>query len=97
MKLTYIKTLATGKAKAAIVEFAYCGTMYQDALKTIERNFGQPRAIVFTHLDNLNSFPPLKMHNSENAIAFSATFSAMVGVFRSLKYEHDLPSAALLG
>ena len=97
VKLTYLKTLVTGKAKAAIVEFAYCGTMYQDALKTLERKFGQPQAVVSAHLDKLNSFPPLKMHNSENVIAFSATISAMVGVFRSLKYEHDLSSAALLG
>ena len=71
--------------------------MYQDALKTLERKFGQPQAVVSAHLDKLNSFPPLKMHNSENVIAFSATISAMVGVFRSLKYEHDLSSAALLG
>ena len=97
VKLTYLKTLVTGKAKAAIVEFAYCGTMYQDALKTLERKFGQPQAVVSAHLHKLNSFPPLKMHNSENVIAFSATISAMVGVFRLLKYEHDLSSAALLG
>ena len=97
VKLTYLKTLVTGKAKAAIAEFAYCGTMYQDALKTLERKFGQPQAVVSAHLDKLNNFPPLKMHNSDNVIAFSATISAMVGVFRSLKYEHDLSSAALLG
>ena len=97
VKLTYLKTLVTGKAKAAIVKFAYCGTMYQDALKTLERKFGQPQAVVSAHLDKLNSFSPLKMHTSENVIAFSATISAMVGVFRSLKYEHDLSSAALLG
>ncbi len=28
VKLTYLKTLVTGKAKSAISEFAYCGTMY---------------------------------------------------------------------
>ena len=96
VKLTYLKTLVTGKAKTAIAEFAYCGTMYQDALKTLERKFGQPQAVVSAHLDKLNNFPPLKMHNSDNVIAFSTTISAMVGVFRSLKHEHDLSSAALL-
>ena len=97
VKLTYLKTLVTGKAKTAIAEFAYCGTMYQDALKTLERKFGQPHAVVSAHLEKLNSFPPLKMHNSDNIIAYSAAISALVGVFRSLKYEHDLSSAALLG
>ena len=96
VKLTYLKTLVTGKAKTAILEFAYCGTTYHDALKTLERKFGQLQAVVSAHLDKLNSFPPLKMHNSDNVIAFSATISAMVGVFRSLKYEHDLSNAALL-
>ena len=95
-KLTYLKTLVTGKAKIAIAEFAYCGTMYQEALKTLEPKFGQPHAVLSAHLDKLSGFPPLKMHNSENVSAFSA-LSALVGVFRSLKYDHDLSSATLLG
>ena len=43
VKLTYLKTLVTGKAKSAIAEFAYSGRMYKDALKTLERKFGQPQ------------------------------------------------------
>ena len=97
VKLTYLKMLVTGKAKTAIAEFAYCGTMYQEALKTLERKFGLPHAVVSAHLDKLSGFPPLKMHNSENMIAYSATISALVGVFCSLKYEHDLSTAAPLG
>ena len=42
VKSTYRKTLVTGKAKTAIVEFAYCGAMYKDALRTLERKFGPP-------------------------------------------------------
>ena len=94
VKLSYLKPLVTGKAKAAIVELE---TKCQDALKTFERNFGESQAVVSVHLDKLNSFPLLKMHNSENTIAFSATISIMVGVFRLLKYEHDLSNVALLG
>ena len=37
------------------------------------------------------------MHNSENVVAFSATISALGGVFRSLEYEYDLSSAPPLG
>ena len=50
VKLTYLKTLVTGKAKTAIAEFAYCGAMYKDALRTLERKFGQPQAVVSAHL-----------------------------------------------
>ena len=97
VKLTYLKTLVTGKAKIAIAEFAYCGTMYKDALKTLERKFGQPHAVVSAYLDKLSQFPPVKMHNSDSIISYSATISSLVGVFRSLSYEHDLSSASLLG
>ena len=51
VKLTYLKTLVTGKAKTAIAEIAYCGAMYKDALKTLERKFGQPQAVVSAHLE----------------------------------------------
>ena len=44
VKLTYLKTLVTAKAKIAIAEFAYCGLMYKDALRTLKRKFGQPQA-----------------------------------------------------
>ena len=55
VKLTYLKTLVNEKAKTAIAEFAYCGVMYMDVLKTLERKFGQPQAVVIAHLDKLSS------------------------------------------
>ena len=97
VKLTYLKTLATGKAKVAIAEFAYCGAMFKDALKTLERKFGQPQAIVTAYLDKLVNVPPVKMRNSDSIISYSATVSSLVGVFRSLHYNQDLSSASLLG
>ena len=97
VKLTYLKTLVFGKAKTAIAEFAYCGTMYRDTLKTLERKFGQPQAVVTAYLDKLASFSPVKMHNSESIISYSAIFCSLVGVFRSLNYVQDLSSASLLG
>ena len=97
VKLTYLKTLVSGKAKTAIAEFAYCGAMYKDALKTLERKFGQPQTIVSAYLDKLANYPPVKMHNSDSIISYSATVSSLVGVFRSLNYVQDLSSASLLG
>ena len=45
IKLTYLKTLLTAKAKTGIAEFAYCKTMYKDALRTLERKFGQAQTV----------------------------------------------------
>ena len=96
VKLTYLKTLVTGKAKIAIAEFAYCGLMYRDALRTLELKFGQPQAALSAHLDKLSTFPPLKMHNRDNIINYSAVISILVGVFKSLSYDADLRSVSLL-
>ena len=92
VNLTYLKTLATGKAKTAIAEFAYCGVMYEEALKTLEGKFGKPHAVVSAHLEKFSSFLPLKMHNSDNIIYYSATVSSLVGVFKSLSYDSDSTS-----
>ena len=102
VKLTYLKTLVSGKAKTAIAEFAYCGTMYKDALKTLERKFGQPQTVVSAYLDKLANYKPVKkqpvkMHNSDSIISYSATISSLVGVLRSLNYLQDLSGASLLG
>ena len=96
VKLTYLKTLVNGKAKTAVAEFAYCGAMYKDALRKLERKFGQPQAVVKVHLDKLISFPTLKMRNSDNIINYSGCISSLVGVFKSLSYDSDLKSAVLL-
>ena len=82
VKLTYLKTLVTGKAKTDIAEFAYCGAMYKDALRTLERKFGQPHVVVSLHLNNFSSFPPLKMHNSDNIINYSRCISSLVALIR---------------
>ena len=71
--------------------------MYKEALKTLERKFGQPQAVVTAYLDKLANVPPVKLHNSESIISYSATVSSLVGVFRLLNYNQDLSSASLLG
>ena len=96
VKLTYLKTLVSGKAKTTIAEFAYSGTMYKDALKTLERMLGQPQIVVSAYLDKLANYPPVKIHNSDSINSYSATVSSLVGVFRSLKYLQDLSSASLM-
>ena len=96
VKVKYLKTLVTGKAKAVIVDVAYCGAMYGDALRSLERTFGQSQTVVTAHLDNFSNFLPLKIHNSDNIISYSLAISSLVGVFKSLNYEADLRSASLL-
>ena len=94
-KLTYLETLVTGKTKTAIAELASCCTLYQVALRTLERKLGQPGAVVNAHLDKLNYFPALKMQKTEDIISYSATISAPVGVLLSVHYVQDLTGKTL--
>ena len=96
-KLRYLKTLVTGKEKTAIEEFAYRGTIYEDALRTLEWIFGQPQAVVSAYLDQLSEIQPFKMLNSDSLVSYSATTSALLGVFWPLHYHQDLSSASLIG
>ena len=95
VKLTYFKTLVTGTTKSALAEFAYKRRMYKDALKNLERKFGQPQNVITAHLDKFFSFPQIRMLNSENIISFLMTISSLVAVFRFLDYEEDLKSIPL--
>ena len=65
-------------------------------MRTLERKFCQPHAVVGAQLDKLNSFPQLKMHNSDNIINRSGCISRLAGVLKSLSYDLDLKSVALL-
>ena len=70
--------------------------MYKDALKTLERKFGHSQTVVSAYFDRLANYPPVKMHNSDSIISYSATVSSLVGVFQSLNYLQDLSSASLM-
>ena len=41
VKMKYLKTLVTGKAKAAIEGMGYNGTMYRIVRETLSRDFGR--------------------------------------------------------
>ena len=96
VKMTYLKTLVSGKAKNAIEGFAYCGAMYKDVLRALERKFGQPQTVVSAHLDKLSAYPPVKMHSSENVIQYASLVASLVAVFQSFGYNADLNSSSLL-
>ena len=95
-KLTYLKTLVTGKAKLAIADVAYSERFSRDSLKTLERKFGQPKVVVDAYFDKLASYTPVKIHSSEQIIDFANCIASIIGVFRSLNYENDLRVAAML-
>ena len=93
-KLTYLKTLVTGKANLATACVAYSGRFYRD-LKMLERKFGQPQINVGADCDELASYTPVKIHSSELIIDYANNIASIIDVFRSLNYENNLRGAAI--
>ena len=94
VKLTYLKTLVTGNAKTVIANFAYCGDMYSEALKTVEKKFGQPQFVVGAYLEALVTYPAVKMYSSESIKSYASAISSLVNLFQSLCYKFDLRSGS---
>ena len=70
--------------------------MYQEALRTLHRKLGQPRAVVGAYLEELSNYPAVKMHSSDSIVSYASVITSLVSVFQSLSYEADLKSASLL-
>ena len=70
--------------------------MYEEALRTLPRKFGQPQAVVSAYLERLSKYPLVKTHSSESIIDFATTMGSLVGVFKSVGYEANLNSTSVL-
>ena len=70
--------------------------MYPQALKTLERKFGQRQTVVGAQFDKLSNYPVVKMHSSESIVSYASVITSLVSVFQSLHYDADLRSASLL-
>ena len=92
--MPYLKTLVSGKAKNTIEDFVYYGEMYKDALRGLERKFGQPQTVVRAHLELLSAYTTVKMHSSENIIQYVSVVASLVAVFQSLAYNVNLNNSS---
>ena len=80
VKLTYLKTLVSGKAKKAIAEFAYSGIFFKDALKTLERKFDNHRRLWRLILKNFQIFP-LSKYTIQKALSVSLPVYPVLSLF----------------
>ena len=67
-----------------------------DVFENLKNTVHILKVVSSAYLDKLANYPPVKMHNSDSIISYSATVSSLVGVFRSLNYLQDLSSASLM-
>ena len=59
-KLSHLKTLLKGKAKAAIAGLGYSGALYHTAWDTLARDFGRPQAVVNAQMKLIHMYSFIK-------------------------------------
>ena len=67
VRMNYVKTIVTGKAKVAIAGLGYIAEMSNVAWNNLVRNFGKPQMIVNAQLKRIYSFPPMKPYDGEHS------------------------------
>ena len=104
VKLTYLNTLVLGKAKNAIAEFAYSGTLHQDALKT---RFGEEKDCFGVEIRKTtndcggSSWQTFVFSLSQNAqfrkhYQFRFLYIQSCRCFQIVSNEYDLKSSSVL-
>ena len=94
--MNHLKTLVTGKAKAAIAGLGYTGQMYTIAWDTLTRHFGRPQIIINAQLRQIHSHPPIKPHDSAQIIKYSQIVSNCVNTLTIYNFQRDLSSQSVL-
>ena len=95
-KMQYLKTLVTGKAKAAIDGMGYSGQMYHVAWQTLEHDFGRPELVVNAQLRKIHAYSFIKPYDSSEIVKYSQVVSGCVNVLTQFGYEMDISSESVL-
>ena len=92
-KMSHLKTLVKGKAKAAIAGLGYSGVMYSAAWKALVTNFGRPQTIVNAQTKQIHLSPFIKSHVSAAIIKYAQLITTCVTVLKqSVSQEICIPS-----
>ena len=70
-KMSHLKTLVEGKAKAVIAGLGYSGVMYSAAWNALVTNFGWPQTIVNAQMKQIHLSPFIKSHDSAAIIKYA--------------------------
>ena len=95
-KMSHLKILVKGKAKAAIAGLGYSGVMYSAAWNVLVTNFGRPQTIVNAQMKQIHLSPFIKSHDSIAIIKYAQLFTTCVNVLKQFGFTGDLYSESVL-
>ena len=91
-KMSHLKTLVKGKAKAAIAGLGYSGALYHTAWDTLVRNFGRPQTVVNAQMKLIHTYHFIKSHDSAAIIKYAELITTCVSVLNQYGFTGDLSS-----
>ena len=95
-KMSHLKTLVKGKAKAAIAGLGYSGVMYSAAWNALVTNFGGPQTIVNAQMKQIHLSAFIKSHGSAAIIKYAQLITTCVNVLKQFGFTGDLYSESVL-
>ena len=95
-KMSHLKTLVKGKAKAAIAGLGYSGALYHTTWAMLVRNFGRPQTVVNARMKLIHTYPFIKSHDPAAIIKYAQLISVCVSVLHHYGFSGDLSSESVL-
>ena len=95
-RITYLQSCLTGEAREAVRGLLCDGSMYDEALKELESQFGDSRAVVTAALNSVLKRHSIKENDVDDLMHFSRSLHAAVSVLTARGFEADLAAVTNL-
>ena len=90
-RLVHLQSCLKGEAREAVRGLLCNGSLYGEALRELERQFGNPRHVVRANLRTVFDMEPVRSEDDLAALsALSAALHCAVKVLQMMEYEADL-------
>ena len=89
-RLTHLQTCLEGPARDAVSGLLCDGSLYGEALRELQLQFGDPTAVVRSSIRQVLQLPPVTEHSTAELVELSRTLHAAVSVLRAMGHHADL-------
>ena len=93
-RLTHLQTCLEGPARDAVSGLLCDGSLYGEALRELQEQFGDPTAVVRSSIRQVLQLPPVTEHSLTGLAELSRALHAAVSVLRSMGYHADLAATS---
>ena len=95
-RMAHLQSCLRGEARDAVRGLLCDGRLYGEALRELERRFGDPARVVAANLKRVFDIPAVKEHDIEGLSLLSSTLHCTVSVLQCMGYSSDLDASSNL-